>query len=291
MAGQGANRTERFPAESTIGLLRHARLSLLVSLVVLTTGAWGFILYQALTMDMPAGMADLGSLPSAGMGGTAMAGVPAAGLSVRGAAIFVAVWTVMMAAMMLPAAAPMILTFAQAQARRDRAVHVPTWIFVAGYGLVWLLAGWVVYPIVQWGHDMASSPVATSSFNWAPLALGGTLIVAGLYQLTPLKRLCLSHCRSPLAFVALHWREGRGGALRMGVLHGLYCLGCCWALFGILVAAGVMNLAWMLLLTLLVFAEKVLPLGQRLTAVMGFGLAAIGFAVAGGVVPVAWITS
>ncbi|WP_262273225.1 DUF2182 domain-containing protein [Microvirga yunnanensis] len=291
MAGQGANRTKRFPGESTIGLLRHARLSLLVSLVVLTIGAWGLTLYQALTVERPTSVAVLGSPPSGGMDGMTMAGMPAAGLSVTGAAIFVAVWTVMMAAMMLPAAAPMILTFAQAQARRDRAVLVPTWIFVAGYGLVWLLAGWVVYPVVQWGHDMASSPVATGSFNWAPLALGGTLIVAGLYQLTPLKRLCLSHCRSPLAFVALHWREGRGGALRMGVLHGLYCLGCCWALFGILVAAGVMNLAWMLLLTLLVFAEKVLPWGWRLSPIIGVALVAGGLTVAGGILPVSWMAA
>jgi predicted metal-binding membrane protein len=144
LAGQGANHTERFPDQGTIGLLRHARLSLLVSLAALTTGAWGLTLYQALTMDMPAGM-----------DGMAMAGMPAAGLSVTGAAIFVAVWTVMMAAMMLPAAAPMILTFAQAQAqaRRDRAILVPTWVFIAGYLLVWLVAGWVVYPVVQWGHE------------------------------------------------------------------------------------------------------------------------------------------
>ena len=87
--------------------------------------------------------------------------------------------------------------------------------------------------------------------------------LAGLYQLTPLKRVCLDHCRSPFGFVMQHWREGYGGALRMGVVHGLYCLGCCWALFAVLVATGVMSLAWMLLLTLVVFAEKVLPFGRR----------------------------
>jgi predicted metal-binding membrane protein len=236
-------------------------------------------------------MADLGSRPSTGMDGMAMAGMPAAGLSVMGAAIFVIVWTVMMAAMMLPAAAPMILIYAQAQARRNRAVFVPTWVFVAGYLLVWLVAGLVVYPLVQWGHDMAFHPVVRGVADWAPLALGGTLIIAGLYQFTPLKRLCLRHCRSPLAFMALHWREGRGGAFRMGIQHGLYCLGCCWALFGILVAAGVMNLAWMLLLTLLVFAEKVLPLGRRLSPIIGLALVVVGSAVAGGAVPAAWMAS
>ncbi|WP_262265765.1 DUF2182 domain-containing protein [Microvirga yunnanensis] len=236
-------------------------------------------------MSAPAGMADAGNQPSANMDGMVMAGTPAAGLSVGGAAAFIIAWTVMMAAMMLPAAAPMILTFAQAQARRDRAILVPTWIFIAGYLLVWLAAGLVVYPFVQWGHDMASHP-ASRGDDWAPLALGGTLIVAGSYQFTPLKRLCLRHCRSPLAFVTLHWREGQGGALRMGAQHGLYCLGCCWALFGILVAAGVMNLAWMLLLTLLVFAEKVLPLGQRLSTIIGLALVAGGVAAASGGVPI-----
>ena len=290
MSGSGANQAEHIPGQNLTALLRHARASLLVSLAVLTAGAWGLTLYQALTMDAPTDMAGLGNRPSA-MDGMAMTGMPAAGLSIMGAAAFVVVWTVMMAAMMLPAAAPMILTFAQAQARRERAELVPTWVFVAGYLLIWLAAGLVVYPIVQLGHAMASRPVGMGSAGWAPLVLGSTLILAGLYQFTPLKRLCLRHCRSPLAFVALHWREGRAGALRMGAQHGLYCLGCCWALFAILVATGVMNLAWMLLLTLLVFAEKVLSLGQRLSIVIGLALVAGGVFVASGVLPMAWIAA
>ena len=96
---------------------------------------------------------------------------------------------------------------------------------------------------------------------------------------------CLSHCRSPLAFVAQHWREGRLGALRIGLLHGSYCLGCCWALFAVLVAAGVMSPAWMLLLTLIVFVEKVLPKGQRISAAIGVWFVALGLAIAGGNLP------
>lgn len=92
--------------------------------------------------------------------------------------------------------------------------------------------------------------------KWVPLALGATLGVAGLYQFTTLKHICLSRCRSPLAFVAQHWRHGRVGALKMGLRHGLYCFGCCWTLFAVLVATGVMSVAWVLLLTLLVFVEK-----------------------------------
>jgi predicted metal-binding membrane protein len=241
-----------------------------------------------LTMDAPMGPAAP-SLPSpdpmAGMPNMTMAQTTTPGWSLSGAALFVAVWTVMMAAMMLPAAAPMILTFANAQARRDRAVVIPTWIFVAGY----LLVGLVVYPLVQAGREMTAHAAPGDLARWVPVGFGGILIVAGLYQFTPLKRLCLRHCRSPLAFVMLHWREGSGGALRMGVQHGLYCLGCCWALFAILAAAGVMSLAWMLLLTLLVFAEKVLPLGQRLSAVIGLALIALGLGVASGSIDVTWI--
>jgi predicted metal-binding membrane protein len=157
--------------------------------------------------------------------------------------VFVALWTVMMAAMMLPAAAPMILIFASAQARRARFAAVPTWIFIAGYLLVWAAAGVLVYVLVQVGSDLATGLTSADRASWAPVALGATLIAAGLYQFTPLRRVCLVHCRSPLTFVAQHWRDGRMGALQMGVRHGAYCLGCCWAMFAVMVAAGVMSLA------------------------------------------------
>jgi len=111
------------------------------------------------------------------------------------------------------------------------------------------------------------------------------LIVAGLYQFTPLKRACLGHCRSPLAFLAQHWRPGRFGAVAMGLRHGAYCLGCCWALFAVMAAAGVMSLAWMLLLTLIVFVEKVSPQGERASVAVGIALTALGIMVAFGAVP------
>ena len=129
---------------------------------------------------------------------------------------------------------------------------------------------------------MATRLAPAARATWAPLALGATLVAAGLYQFTPLKRVCLSHCRSPLSFVMRHWRSGRLGALRMGIVHGAYCLGCCWALFAVLVAAGVMSLAWMLLLTLVVFVEKVLPLGRRVSASIGIVLTILGALVASG---------
>jgi predicted metal-binding membrane protein len=276
---------------SPAALLPRARLGLLVSLLALTAVAWALTLYQAVSMDMPMGIAVAGGdvhEGMAGMGGMAMGGMSAAGWSLQHAAIFLVLWTVMMAAMMLPAAAPMILIFASAQARRARGTAIPTWIFGAGYILVWAAVGLLVYVLVQIGSEIASSLAAADRATWVPLALGATLVVAGLYQFTPAKRICLSHCRSPFAFVAQHWRDGRLGALGMGLRHGAYCLGCCWALFSVLVAAGVMSLAWMLLLTLVVFVEKVLPQGRRASTLIGVTLVALGLLIGGGALPLSW---
>lgn len=272
-----------------LGNLRGMPLGLLASLIVLTAAAWALTLYQTFSMDMPMGIAVRGGMEGMkGMAGMAMAGIAADGWSLAGVAAFLAVWTVMMAAMMLPAATPMIFMFAAAQARRGRQVAVPTWIFVAGYILVWAAAGLLVYVLVQFGSEFATSLDLPQRSKWAPLALGATLGVAGLYQFTTLKHICLSHCRSPLAFVAQHWRDGRVGALGMGLRHGLYCFGCCWALFAILVAAGVMSLAWMLLLTLIVFVEKLMQRGRRFEGALGIALIALGIAVSLGAIEMPW---
>ena len=269
--------------------LGRARRNLLISLVVLASAAWVFTVYESLDMGAPIGDAaswehERGRDGRDGHGqGMAMGGMSAAGWSVRAALVFVGVWTVMMAAMMLPAAAPMILTFASAQARRDHAAAVPTWIFIAGYLFVWSAVGVVVYGLVQVGADASSYLGSVDRAIWGPLVLGVTLVGAGVYQFTPLKRVCLRHCRSPMAFVALHWRDGPLGAVRMGIWHGAYCLGCCWALFAILVVAGIMSLAWMLVLTLVVFAEKVFPHGQRVSATIGVALIVLGVVVAGSI--------
>jgi predicted metal-binding membrane protein len=224
----------------------------LVSLIVLTAAAWALTLYHALSMREPMdGMSDM-----------AMSGMSAAaGGSLASLGVFLAVWTIMMAAMMLPAAAPMIVVFATAQAGRTA---VPTWIFVAGYLFVWVVTGGAVYVVTEAATLLSSKDRANSA-----LLLGFTLFAAGLYQFTSIKRVCLNHCRSPLAFVAQYWRDGWLGALQMGMRHGTYCLGCCWALFAVLIVAGVMSLAWMLLLTLAVFVEKVLPQGQRISTAIG----------------------
>lgn len=260
---------------STVG---HIPLTLLVSLLAVTAIAWAFTLYQPFAMSASMGSA-MGEME--GMEDMAMDSM-AAGWSFAGLLIFVTVWTIMMVAMMLPAAAPMILIFASAQARRNRQVAVPTWIFVAGYILVWAAAGLGAYVLDQAFTKLVSSQASLDPGTWAPLALGITLILAGLYQFTPLKHVCLRQCRSPWGFVAQYWREGRTGAVNMGVRHGLYCLGCCWALFAVLTAVGMMSIAWMLSLTLLVFAEKVFPYGVRISAAVGLALIAIGLLIASG---------
>ena len=206
-----------FPLRRWVGQLGRMRLGFLVALVVLTGAAWCLTVYHAVKMSMPMGIAVRGGMAADGMAGMAMSGMSAtAGWSLAGAVVFVAVWTVMMAAMMLPAATPMVIIFASAQARRQEHVAVPTWIFIAGYMIVWAAAGILVYVLVQFGSELATMLAPAERGRWAPVALGSTLVVAGLYQFTPIKNVCLSHCRSPLAFVAQHWRAGRVGALGDG---------------------------------------------------------------------------
>jgi predicted metal-binding membrane protein len=258
---------------SAIGL---APLKIPVSLIVLTGAAWAVMLHHAISMSAPMGSAGRGAM------GVEMIG---ANFTLGGLGVFLAVWIVMMGAMMLPSAAPMILTFAAAQARRDGNVAVPTWVFVAAYILVWAYAGLVVYVLLHAGKDLVDHLAWLENGAWAPLALGVTLTLAGLYQFTPLKRLCLRHCRSPLAFLKQHWRDGCEDAAEMGLWHGLYCLGCCWALFSVMVAAaGMMSVAWMLLMTLVVFAEKALPHGPRISVAVALGLIALGLLVGTGAV-------
>jgi predicted metal-binding membrane protein len=289
--------------------LGRARLTVLICLIVLTVGAWLLTVYQAQTMDMPMGVAPRGTSVTPDTTATAegmnamdgmvmgdaadmaSAGMAGAGWSLAGLIAFVVTWAVMMAAMMFPAAAPMLLLYRTiATQRRTRGDAIaPTWVFAVGYLLVWTAVGAITWVLVQWVSDLAGQFGTADRATWAPVALGAVLIVAGLYQLTPLKRVCLDHCRSPFAFVMQHWREGYGGVLRMGMVHGLYCLGCCWALFAVLVAAGVMSLAWMLLLTLIVFAEKVLPGGQRTSQVVGGAFFILGVVVASGVLRLPWM--
>lgn len=274
--------------------LERGQLALLAIVGVLTVGAWALTAHQAHTMDMPMGVVARGASDGmdgmAGMPGIAASGIAGADWTWDGFAAFLVAWAVMMAAMMFPAAAPMLLLFRKvsAQRRAQGRAFVPTWVFAAGYLLVWTAVGGATWVLVRLLSDLAGRLDAGDRATWAPLVLGAVLVVAGLYQLTPLKRVCLDHCRSPFGFVMHHWRDGYRGALRMGVVHGGYCLGCCWALFAVLVAAGVMSVAWMALLTLVVFAEKVLPLGRRGPLVVGTAFLVLGVVIATGAVDFPW---
>lgn len=193
---------------------------------------------------------------------------------------FVGVWVTMMAAMMLPSVAPMALLFSRVSGERRRRgqAFVPTWVFLSGYLMAWTTYGLGAYAVVT---VVRAAHLAAFAWNaQGPLIAGGAIVAAGLYQLTPLKRVCLRHCRSPLHYVLGSWRSGTVGALRMGVEHGAYCVGCCWGLMVILFAIGVMSVIWMLVVAGLIFAEKVLPFGHRLTPVFAAAFIGVGIWVA-----------
>lgn len=187
-------------------------------------------------------------------------------------------WCVMMVAMMLPAAAPMILTFARVRRQRQAASHpaVPTAVFVAGYLTIWSVFS-VAAAAAQWAlHDRALLSMMDEA---VPLLAAGLLLVAGAFQWTKLKDACLEKCRTPLTFLATEWREGPWGAFLMGARHGLFCMGCCWALMLLMFVGGVMNLLWMAGLAAYMLAEKMLPGGQTLSRAAGVFLIAAGFGV------------
>ncbi len=243
-----------------LGLPSAQRNLILFLLLAAAAACWTLILAQS----------------GAGRGMSMTMASPTMGLP---APAFVSVWAIMMVAMMFPSAAPMVLTFHRIEgAKRDRGeAFVSTWLFVAGYMVVWGAAGVAAYA----GALAAEAVAARAALSAAAAArIGGALLIAaGLYQLTPLKNVCLSKCRSPFGFIVTSWRGGPAGALRMGLRHGGLCFGCCWLLMVVLFPLGIMNLAAMILLTLIIFAEKALAWG-RLTV---YGVAA-ALVIYGGVV-------
>jgi predicted metal-binding membrane protein len=195
---------------------------------------------------------------------------------------FLGVWVVMMAAMMFPSIAPMVVMHVRIQeGRKTQGKPAPigaTTLFVAGYLATWTLAGLVGYGIFKLG-----SAVTGDAFSWdngGPYLAGGVVIAAAVYQLTPLKDVCLRHCRSPFMFLMQYWRPGRVGALRVGLIHGGWCVGCCWALMAALFALGVMSLGWMAFIAVLIAAEKLLPWRAVANRGIALLLLVLGLAVA-----------
>jgi predicted metal-binding membrane protein len=193
-----------------------------------------------------------------------------------GAPVFLAIWVAMMVAMMFPTAAPMILTFAKVQARKQQSgkPYVPTWVFVSSYLAIWTAFGALAYAAALGATELADNSMWVME-NAARIG-GGVLILAGLYQFSPLKNICLSKCRAPMAFILSSWRTGYGGALRMGFEHGLYCLGCCWLFFVIVFPLGMTNVAVLAAIVLLIFAEKSLPFGHQARHLAAAALLAYG---------------
>ena len=186
-----------------------------------------------------------------------------------------AMWAVMMVGMMSPSAAPVLMLFSGMHAgRSQRRVPVAVLLFGLGYLTVWLGFS-ACAALGQWGLHEAALLSPTMSVSSSQLA-GAILIAAGAYQLTPLKGGCLAQCQSPLGFLMSKWRDGAVGAFRMGLRHGLYCLGCCWALMVVLLAVGVMNLVWVGALTVFVFIEKLGRGGVRVAQIAGVVFVAWG---------------
>jgi predicted metal-binding membrane protein len=222
---------------ATSSRLDRAQLGLLGALLVLALLAWFVTDNRMGEMDSTPGMA-LGSL-----------------------GFFVTVWVVMMAAMMFPSVAPTVLMYDRLReghrARGRGAAPDATALFVAGYLLVWTLAGLGAYAVFELVR--AIDPPFLAWDEAGRYVTAGVIVAAAIYQVTPLKHACLVKCRSPMMFLAERWRHGRGGGLELGARHGAWCLGCCWALMAALFAVGVMSLGWMALIAAFIAAEKLLP--------------------------------
>ncbi len=189
---------------------------------------------------------------------------------------YISTWVVMMAAMMFPSIAPMVLTFRGMS--RGQSGAGATALFVTGYVLVWGLSGLIGYTVLKLGRSVDGGLFAWHrAGRWTAVAV---LLIAAIYEFTPAKNACLTRCRSPIAFLVGSWKPGRSGALRMGFEHGGWCLGCCWALMAALFALGAMSLTWMLLVGALIAAEKLLPWRSASTAGVAVVLAALALGIA-----------
>ena len=253
---------------------RHERLLVGAALATLTVLAWAYIYSGAGTGTPARTMTALALFPH-------LRPDPMAGMSMPmpfGFAAAIAMWWVMMVAMMTPSAAPMVLLYGRVLRHHRKEASTahrlaPSVYLVAGY-----LAAWLAFSIGAASLQMLllSTGVTSTSMLWSQNATfsAAVLAVAGVYQLSPLKSACLAQCRGPVAFLTRHWRPGRAGAFAIGIRHGAFCVGCCWMLMTLLFIGGLMNLAWIAALTLLVLVEKLTPAGPVVSKVAGFALLA-----------------
>jgi predicted metal-binding membrane protein len=246
--------------------LRAREAAIVAGLLALSAAGWfatSVLGELGMRLGLATGVTGEG-MPSESMGGT---------LTALAFALFVTTWVAMMVAMMLPATVPVVLLFDR-WARGTTAGRASTLAFVGGYLVVWSAIGAGVYIL-----SLSLQLVLPPGDARVGAVAGVLLALAGVYQLTPLKAVCLRHCRSPLSFLMTHandLRGGRSGAFRVGALHGKYCVGCCWSLMLVLAVLGLMNLAWMAVVAAVVTAERLLPRGEVLARTAGAALVAIG---------------
>jgi predicted metal-binding membrane protein len=237
--------------------LERSQLALIGLLLVLSVVGW------AVTGDRMSGM-DAGPGTDPGSLG-----------------FYVSAWVVMMAAMMFPSIAPMVLVYRRIHNHRrelGKARPGATALFVSGYLIAWTLFGLAAYALLETIRSLSID--ALSWDKGGKYLAGGVIVAAAVYQLTPAKDVCLRHCRSPLDFVLGHWRDGYWGALRTGIDHGAWCVGCCWALMAALFALGVMSIGWMIFVAALIAAEKMLPWKEIANRGIAVLLLSLGLAVA-----------
>ena len=260
--------TARLSAGSAASRLERAQLALLGVLLGLAVVAW------LVTNDRMGGMA---SMP---------------GMALGSLGFYVTVWVVMMAAMMFPSVAPTVLMYDRLRvghrARGKGAAADATALFVTGYIFVWTAAGLAAYGLFELVR--AIDPAFLAWDDAGRYLTGGVIVAAAVYQLTPLKQACLVKCRSPMMFLAERWRHGRTGALELGLRHGAWCLGCCWALMAALFAVGVMSLGWMALIAAFIAGEKLLPWPAAARRSVAVVLLTLGLGVAFVPADVPWFT-
>jgi predicted metal-binding membrane protein len=242
-------------------LLRHDRAIVVVGAAFITLIGWAYLFYEDWSMQHMDLVAM--AMPSNGAWG------------LMDLLMIFAMWAVMMAAMMVPSATPMLLTFAtvvRSRRAQERSLG-PVWVFLAGYLVLWTAFS-LAATLAQWAlHSLLLiSPMMVGT---SPVLGSVLLVLAGIYQWTPFKQACLRHCRTPLQFLLAYWQDGTAGAFLIGLRHGTYCLGCCWLLMAVLFAVGVMNLAWIAALSVFVLLEKIIPRGLWVAKVAGLIL--IGF--------------
>jgi predicted metal-binding membrane protein len=268
-------------------ILRRDRTIVALSIAVLTTIAWLYILWLARGMDV-SGM----EMPEMAMHGMAMNDMPGMNMDAPGMAlmpalqpwsptdfaVMLSMWVVMMVGMMTPSAAPMVLLYARVgrQSALQGKPLAATGYFFAGYVLAWV--GFAILATLgQWALEKALllGPMMSSASG---LFSGVLLVVIGIYQWTPLKDVCLRQCQAPLQFIQRHggFRREPRGSLMLGLRHGVYCVGCCWALMALLFVGGVMNVFWIALIAIYVLAEKIIPIGRTLARVAGVALGLAG---------------